>query len=62
MRLIAATNGDLEHLVAERKYRSDLFCRLHVFPITIPPLRQLSEDIPALTRLFTPDHGNKLTE
>jgi len=60
VRLIAATNCDLEQMVADRKYRSDLFYRLNVFPITIPPLRQRREDIPALTRFFTQKYARRL--
>jgi formate hydrogenlyase transcriptional activator len=60
VRLIAATNADLEHLVADRKYRSDLYYRLNVFPITIPPLRERAEDIPALTRFFTQKYARRL--
>lgn len=60
VRLIAATNCDLEQMVTERKYRSDLFYRLNVFPITIPPLRQRREDIPALTRFFTQKYARRL--
>ena len=60
VRLIAATNCDLEQMVADRKYRSDLYYRLNVFPITIPPLRQRREDIPALTRFFTQKYARRL--
>ncbi len=60
VRLIAATNCDLEQMVAERKYRSDLFYRLNVFPITIPPLRHRREDIPALVRFFTQKYARRL--
>ena len=59
-RLIAATNCDLEKMVADRKYRGDLFYRLNVFPITIPPLRERREDIPALTRFFTQRYARRL--
>ncbi|HEV2416847.1 MAG TPA: sigma 54-interacting transcriptional regulator [Terriglobia bacterium] len=52
VRLVAATNQDLEELVKERLFRSDLYYRLKVFPVVIPPLRERPEDIPALANYF----------
>ena len=53
VRVLAATNQPLERLVAEGKFRSDLFYRLNVFPINLPPLRERREDIVRLTNHFT---------
>jgi len=52
VRIIAATNRDIERLVAEQKFRSDLYYRLNVLPLYIPPLRQRIEDIPELANFF----------
>ena len=61
-RLIAATNCDLPQMVAEKKFRSDLFYRLNVFPITIPPLRERTDDIPLLAGYFTHKHALRMNK
>jgi formate hydrogenlyase transcriptional activator len=61
-RVVAATNADLGRLVAERKFRSDLFYRLNVFPIQIPPLRDRREDIPLLVRYFAQKFSRSLNK
>ena len=60
VRVISATNRDLETAVKEGKFRADLFYRLNVFPIIIPPLRERKEDIPLLTTYFAQKYISKL--
>jgi DNA-binding NtrC family response regulator len=60
VRIIAATNRDLDQLVSEGKFRDDVFYRLNVFGIDIPPLRDRREDLPALIEHFIPVHNREL--
>ena len=60
VRLVAATNRDLQKMIADREFRSDLFYRLNVFPIRIPSLRERKEDIPMLVSFFAQKFAKQL--
>jgi two-component system response regulator HydG len=59
VRIIAATNRELEKMVREGRFRDDLYYRLNVFPVVLPPLRERLEDLPALADLFLKKYGEK---
>ena len=60
IRLVAATHRDLERMMAEKQFRSDLYYRLNVLPIEVPPLRERSEDIPLLVRHFVQHFARRM--
>jgi formate hydrogenlyase transcriptional activator len=60
IRLVTATNRELGQMIASREFREDLFYRLNVFPITLPPLRERRDDIPSLVRYFTQKYARRM--
>ena len=62
VRLVAATNQDLAQMVAEREFRSDLYYRVNVFPIVVPPLSERTEDIPLLVRYFAQKYARRMNK
>jgi len=62
VRIVAATNQDLARMVAEKQFRMDLYYRLNVFPIALPPLRQRCDDIPMLVAHFVQKFGERMSK
>jgi len=62
VRVVAATHRDLEEMIREKQFRSDLYYRLNVFPISIPPLRERPEDIPLLVRHFVQQFAQRMNK
>ena len=62
VRVVAATHRDLDEMIREKQFRSDLYYRLNVFPISIPPLRERPEDIPLLVRHFVQQFAQRMNK
>jgi formate hydrogenlyase transcriptional activator len=62
VRVVAATHRDLEEMILKKEFRSDLYYRLNVFPISIPPLRERTDDIPLLVRHFVQEAAQRMNK
>src|ERR1700726_2068999 len=62
VRIVAATHRDLEEMIVKKEFRSDLYYRLNVFPISIPPLRERPEDVPLLARHFAEQFAQRMNK
>jgi formate hydrogenlyase transcriptional activator len=62
VRVVAATHRNLEEMIVQKQFRSDLYYRLNVFPISIPPLRERREDIPALVQYFAHQAASRMNK
>jgi two-component system response regulator HydG len=60
VRVLAATNRDLEESVSEGAFRADLFYRLNVIPVTVPPLREIKDDVPLIARTFIEEYASRM--